>query len=263
VEQVSLPLPLTRPLADARTWWGSLRLAAHCALGALVATQSDLAQVWRLSLVPLAFGLGGMVLVALLRTPARRERAAGLALLAASLFVLSRGRAPGLLLALYLGTVVVALSLTAPLPRLLPASTGRAAAFALGHGVLPFLAGYAASGHRPGASAWLLALGFFALCVGGYPYLRRGAWDESLAPAWFDRVSLAGFIVGVAATGTWLMTYGAGISGLLLATPSALWLLWLAAGGAQRTAGAAWHPRRQALAAWLTLQAAIALAGYF
>jgi hypothetical protein len=69
-------------------------------------------------------------------------------------------------------------------------------------------------------------------------------------------------LLGVAALSAWLLSYGAGISGLFLAAPGALLFLWC-------TATWSLHPgntrapldqRGHALLAWICLQGAIALA---
>lgn len=265
MSQRSVPLRLVRPWWEGLSLgspWVPLRLHLHCLLGTWVATQCDPAAAWTYLPQHLAFSVWNGLGAVLLCRSSLRERGIGLVLWLLGAFFVLRSGSPVLMLALYVAAGTLAAATASSLRRGRAGGGLRLAAFALGHAVLPFLAGYAVTGHRPGASALLLSVGFLGLSIGAYPSLRR------LTPSRTRTLMVAAnacVLLGVAALSAWLLTYGAGISGLFLAAPGALLFLWCTATWSlhHENARAPLEQRRNALLAWLTLQAAIALATWF
>ncbi len=249
---VSVPIP-DSPL-DGRAAL-PLRNYVHCALGTLVASQGD-AQVL-LSHLPehLAIALpltGGAILTA------RGDRLGWLgivSMIAAVAFGFTHS--PWVALAIA-GLSILCLAELVPWggPRLMHLLT-----YSLGYGVLPFWIGYLISGHRAGASALLMAIGFFAFFLGSSPLLSPGALRRR-RPTIPVSVCLGMTLSGIAALGTWAWIYGAGLSGVVLMAPGAIATVWLMSGWALAHLPPQVRLRQNMLAAWLGLELALAVACY-
>jgi hypothetical protein len=249
-----------------RRWILPVAAYLQAALGSIVATGCDLRSLVLFLPVHLTFALalgGGLLLR---QIPGRSAAVLGWATVGiGSLIVLEKNLVLGVF---YVCAVLFCFlesnySLVQRRAREL-----RVLGWSLGYGVLPFLGGYVATGHRPGASALLLGLGFLTISAGTFPLLNPGpprARNDELVRGLKAPTAVGLVLVGLSAVIVWLWIYGSGFSGVALSAPGVLWILWLMT---DRGTSSSAHrldarQRGQAMTAWIGLLVAIALASYF
>ena len=236
---------------------------AQCALGTLVATGCELDELAVRLPQHLAFTVLLIAAALLFRVARFSTVSLGAAAILAGAWICAQSSAS--LVVLYLATLTLNLVQYGIGPRRVPLKDWLARlVFGLNHGALPFLAGYIATGHHPRTSALLLAIGFFGVCTGLWPYLRANLVEANVttpfrwAHSWIFLAPL-----GLAAILAWLSMYGPYPSGIFLASPGVLWILFLVSGRWFAVPG---NPPRQtqlqtqAFLAWVALVASIAVA---
>jgi len=232
----------------------------HCALGSLVASGGDIGRCLQFLPEHLAWSF---LLLPVLVAGAPAAHRLHAALSAGFLVLLSLWTPPPLRFqASYLATLtLIACSYRGETSTGSQHTTARPFRTGLILGALSFLSGgFLASSHLSG-SLLLLSLGFFGMYAGLLGLLhsrtRRSAELERASV----RPSFASLTLGLGSLLAWMALYGPGLSGVVLAAPSALWLLWLTALVTQHPVGrlrAYWV--RGLIVPWVAMEIAVAVA---